>query len=382
MEAPTKKRILIAPLNWGLGHATRCIPIIKALIYEGFEPVIASDGAALELLKKEFKGILSIELPSYDITYAKNGKMFKWKLLIDSPKILKAIWDEHQMTKKIVKKFDINGVISDNRLGVFSNKVPSVFITHQINVMSGSSTKMSTWIHQKIINKFDVCWVPDVEGFPNLSGKLGRTKNSKLNIKYIGPLSRLQFKEKLILYDLMVLLSGPEPQRTLLENHLMNELKSFTGKVLFVRGVMESEKQIHHQDNIEIHNFMVAKELEKAINSSTMVLSRSGYTTVMDLACLKKMCFFIPTPGQYEQVYLAKKYMKEGLVPYNTQEKFKITDLNQVGLYKGLPYLEQPLKWEELFSVFEGERKFRTYAQLAFNVYFLLMCLNNMFYNS
>ena len=83
------KRILVAPLNWGLGHATRCIPIIRALKAHNFEPVIASDGAALQLLKKEFPDLEHVELPSYNITYPKNGKRFKSKLISETPDDLK-----------------------------------------------------------------------------------------------------------------------------------------------------------------------------------------------------------------------------------------------------------------------------------------------------
>ena len=75
------KKIIVAPLNWGLGHATRCIPIINGLLENGFEPIIASDGVALELLKKEFPKLISFELPSYNIKYAEKGKNFKWKMI-------------------------------------------------------------------------------------------------------------------------------------------------------------------------------------------------------------------------------------------------------------------------------------------------------------
>ena len=126
-----KKKILIAPLNWGLGHATRCIPIIKALEENGFEPIIASDGVALALLKKEFPKLISIELPAYNIQYAENGKNFKWKLVAQLPKMVIAIKKEKAKIRKIVENYEIEGIISDNRLGVYSSRVPSVFITHQ-----------------------------------------------------------------------------------------------------------------------------------------------------------------------------------------------------------------------------------------------------------
>lgn len=169
----SSKTILIAPLNWGLGHATRCIPIIKALQENNFTPIIASDGIALELLKKEFPYIQTLQLPSYQIEYAKNGKNFKWKLIQSLPRMLEAIREEKKLVQKWVAKYEIDGIISDNRLGVFSSKIPSVFITHQLNVMTGNTTWFTSKLHQIIIKKYKQCWVPDVSGTPNLTGDLG-----------------------------------------------------------------------------------------------------------------------------------------------------------------------------------------------------------------
>lgn len=348
------KKILVAPLNWGLGHATRCIPIIKALQLEGFEPIVASDGVALTLLQKEFPTLTFLTLPSYEISYAKKGVFFKWKLLFDSPKMLKAIKKERKLVKKWVKEYGLSGIISDNRLGVFSKKIPSVFITHQLNVITGNTTWLSSKIHQYIIKKYTECWVPDVADTPNLTGKLGHLKNPDFPITYLGALSRMEPKKLEKKYDLMVLLSGPEPQRTMLEEKLLEEVQRFTGEVLFVKGKMEKEQQIVIQNHVEIYNFMTSEQLEDAIQQSDMVLSRSGYTTVMDLAKLHKKAFFIPTPGQFEQEYLAKKYKKEGLVPYAKQEKFKIELLNEVPFYQGLRNFTTHINWKKLFHLFEG----------------------------
>ena len=150
----TPKNILIAPLNWGLGHATRCIPIIRELQRYGFTPIIASDGIALSLLQKEFPNLTAVELPSYEIEYAKDGKDFKWKLIKNSPKMIQAIFEEKKRVKALVKQFDLKGIISDNRLGVYSKKVPSVFMTHQLNVLSGKTTWISSKLHQYFIGKF------------------------------------------------------------------------------------------------------------------------------------------------------------------------------------------------------------------------------------
>jgi uncharacterized protein (TIGR00661 family) len=346
------KNILIAPLNWGLGHATRCIPIIKALQENNFTPIIASDGIALELLRKEFPYLKTLELPSYQIEYAKNGKNFKWKLLKSLPIMMDAIWEEKTMVKKWIKKHKIDGIISDNRLGVFSKKIPSVFITHQLNVMTGNTTWITSKIHQQIIKKYTACWVPDVNAVLNLTGKLGHLEHSTLPLHYLGPLSRMHKMGLPIQYDLMIILSGPEPQRGLLEAHLTEEVKRFDGKVVFIKGIIEAEQKKEQIDNVTYYNFMKTRQLEQTFNESKKVLCRSGYTTIMDLVKLNKKAFFIPTPGQYEQIYLAKKLEKEGLVPYATQENFRIEDLSKIALYKGLPQLDSVANWEKLFEVF------------------------------
>ena len=347
--------ILVAPLNWGLGHATRCIPIIRELEKNGFTPILASDGAALQILQKEFPHLQSLTLPSYEIEYSKNGSDFKWKLIKNSPKMIDAIFTEKKMVKKWITEYNLNGIISDNRLGVYSKKVPSVFITHQLNVLSGKTTWISSKLHQHFIKKFTECWIPDIERMPNLTGKLGHLKKNNLNFTYIGPLSRLERKNLPIKYDLMVVLSGPEPQRTLLEEKLKKEVLQFQGNVIFIKGIIEPEQKIEQEGKVTYYNFMLSNEIETAFNESALVLCRSGYTTVMDLAKLGKKAFFIPTPGQFEQEYLAKRFKRNGFAPFAKQENFEISDLKDAKLYQGLPQLKKEIHWKQLFILFEGE---------------------------
>ncbi len=349
------KNILVAPLNWGLGHATRSIVIIRELEQHGFTPIIASDGIALSILQKEFPHLLSIALPSYEIEYAKDGADFKWKLIKNSPKMIQAIFDEKKLVKKLVKEYELAGIISDNRLGVYSKRVPSVFMTHQLNVLSGKTTWISSKLHQYFIGKFNECWIPDMKEKPNLTGKLGHLKNSHLTLKYLGPLSRLEKKDVETKYELMVILSGPEPQRTMLEERLIEELETYNGEVIFIKGKVEPEQKKETVKNVTYYNFMTSTEIETAFNESEMVLCRSGYTTVMDLAKLEKKAFFIPTPGQFEQEYLAKRFKRNGIAPYAKQEDFRIENLLEIPLYKGLPQLSEPINWKQLFVLFQGE---------------------------
>ncbi|MDH7912109.1 glycosyltransferase [Winogradskyella sp. SYSU M77433] len=357
-----KKRILVAPLNWGLGHSTRCIPIINALIAHGFEPIIASDGLALELLKKEFPDLKAIELPSYNITYSKKANSFKLKLIKDSPHLLKTIKKEKSAIESIIEDENISGIISDNRFGVRHKSVPSVFITHQLRVLSGSTTWLSSKLHQKIISKFDECWVPDHIGTNNLSGDLGHIEGSTSFIKYLGPLTRFKKLDLEPKYDVFALLSGPEPQRTFLEIKLLKELENYRGKVLFVKGQIEAEQKIEVKNHITIYNFMTSKELEIALNESKMILSRSGYTTIMDLAKLEKKAFFIPTPGQFEQEYLAKKLHKENVIPCCKQDDFKIEILETSKDFSGFKNEEYQVNYSKLFCLFQSKGELTTNA--------------------
>ena len=337
-----------------MGHATRCIPIINALLKANYEPVLASDGDALLLLQKEFPLLKSVELPSYNISYPKNGKYLNFKLLLQIPHIISAIKKERKTVSELIEKENIAGIISDNRFGVYSKIVPSVYVTHQLKVMSGKTTFITTKIHQQFIRKFDECWVPDTEGIFNFSGDLGHLKKHSFNLKYLGILSRFQPKEIEIKYNLLLLLSGPEPLRTLLENKLLKELKHFEGKILMVRGVLNNAAEIKAPGNFKIVNYLLANELEEAINQSNLVIARSGYSTIMDLAALGKMAFFIPTPGQFEQEYLAKRLQEKAMAPYTEQDEFTAAKLSDLTNFSGFKKVHSTvdLNW---FKLFEGK---------------------------
>ncbi|CAN5388849.1 glycosyltransferase [soil metagenome] len=350
-----RKRILIAPLNWGLGHATRCIPIIKALTRSQFEPVIASDGEALELLKKEFPGLEFHTLPGYNIRYAKKRFFFRVQLLFQLPHILKTIKAENKLVQKIVAENNIEGIISDNRWGVISKGIPSVFMTHQVKVLSGITTAITSCIQQHYIKKFDECWLPDIEGVPNLSGKMGQVHHRNLRLKYIGLLSRFELRICHPLYDLAVVLSGPEPQRSLLEEILLRELALFDGKIIFIRGVIGNKPVRSYLKNILIYNFLTSGELNEVLNQSKLVICRPGYTTLMDLSKLEKKAFLIPTPGQYEQEYLGKKLRMEKIAGMCSQKEFDLQKLMETQFYSGFTNLGSGGGFDNIFSLFQGK---------------------------
>lgn len=348
--------ILVAPLNWGLGHSTRCIPIINALIDRGAKVIIASDGVALGLLQKEFPQLKHYELSSYRISYAKDGRLFKLKMILNSYKILWAMYKERQDVKRIVKAEKVTGIISDNRLGVFYRSIPNVFITHQLRVLSGSTTYISSKLHQQVFKKYNAVWVPDFESENNLTGRLGHLDKKPKNLIYLGPLSRFEKKEEPLVYDLMVLLSGPEPQRTMLEEKLLNALEQYRGTALMVQGKIEPQQQKSElplsEGTLTVVNYMQSEELMQAVRQSALILCRSGYTTVMDLAKLGKKAFFIPTPGQYEQVHIAERLDAQKVVPSCSQDDFNLEQLDRVNDYSGLAQFSSEVDFDSVFSIF------------------------------
>ena len=351
----TSKKILVAPLNWGLGHASRCIPIIYALKKNNFTPIIASDGASLRLLKKEFPNDIFETLPNYNIEYSEKGKDFRLKIFKQLPKLFFAIRKEKKILQEIIMKYEISGIISDNRLGIFSPNIPSVYITHQVNVLSGNTSWISSKFHQHFIKKYKECWVPDVSEGVNLSGRLSHENANINNIKFIGPLTRFKKRNLTKKYDLLVILSGPETQRSLLEEKLRIQLSEFKGAILFVKGLVEAEQKTATQNNFTFYNYMEADELEIAIQESEYIICRSGYSSIMDLAFLGAKAFLIPTPGQFEQEYLAKKLKNEGSVPSCAQHKFTLDKLHKIEIYSGFRTYNFNQNWADLFACFQSK---------------------------
>ncbi|MDO3694039.1 glycosyltransferase [Wenyingzhuangia sp. chi5] len=319
------KKIIVAPLNWGWGHVSRCIPIIKEIIVLGYIPIIASDGDALLFLRKEFPDLETLELTTYGIQY---HQYFVGSMFLNIPKIVNGIMKEQAVIKKYINdhKKEIVGIISDNRLGVYHSEIPSVYITHQLNIKAGILSKSIDKIHHYFIKKHKECWVPDEEN--NLySGDLSKNI-SNLNIQYIGVLSRFKKQEIPIKYNLLVLLSGIEGQRNALEDLMCKELRYFKGKVLLVRGTLKVSTKVF-SSNVEVIDYLLSDDLEKVINESELVISRSGYSTIMDLITLEKSAFYIPTPGQTEQEYLAKYLNSQSKARFSTQKEFNIDMLNK-----------------------------------------------------
>ncbi len=347
----TKKRILLAPLNWGIGHATRCIPIIKKLISNNFEVIIGADGRPLHLLNTEFPELEIIRLEGYNIHYSKYLPM-GMSMLLQTPKIIWNIKKEHHTLNNIIKDYNINGVISDNRFGLYTKKVPCIFITHQLAIQSPYFSQKIQRFNYKYINKFDSCWVMDDKD-SNLAGNLSKPNIMPEKTIYIGAQSRFEYQNSEKKYDFLAIVSGPEPQRTILEKGLIKALKERKEKSLIVLGKPElnNTKKI---GNTTIKSHLNAKDLNSAILSSDLIICRPGYSTIMDLAKLMKKAFFIPTPGQTEQEYLAEQFKLKNICYYQKQSQFDFEKaLKESQKFTGFLKTEnQKTDWKNLFGLF------------------------------
>ncbi len=352
-----KPTILVAPLHWGLGHATRCIPIIHALIADGYCPIIASDGAALELLQKEFPNQIFETLPSYSIRYASNRSAFKRVLIAQIPKLIKAVILEKKRTAHLVKKYDLTGIISDNRFGVRHASVPSVILSHQLQLLSGTTTPISSFLNRMQINAFDACWVPDTSG-QYCSGALSDPSNIKVPVYYTGILSRFTYQKLEQKEQLLVLLSGPEPQRSILEEIVTAQLQNSSLRVVLVCGNVEENQNVAQIGSITKYNFMLQKELEEVIQTSALVISRSGYTTLLDMIRLQKRVLLIPTPGQSEQEYLADYFHSKEMAHCVSQEDFTYKDVQKALKYTPLRMSQEQCFDTNLLRCFQSKGEF------------------------
>ncbi|PUZ26642.1 conserved hypothetical protein [Chitinophaga costaii] len=321
-------KILIVPLDWGLGHATRDIPIIHELLNAGCTVLIAAEGKHAALLSQEFPQLTILPLRGYRIAYAQKGKFFGLKIIQQIPQILSAIRNERRWLRALLKTHQVDAVISDNRFGLYHKDFPTVIISHQLLIKTPYGGWPERWLkalNYRYIRKYRHCWVPDYAGANNLSGELSHPHPLPPNVQYLGCLSRFELQENVPQqYDLLVLISGPEPQRTNLENLVLSQIRHLPIKALIVSGKPGTPEMTQVSDSVQQVNHMNATQLNEAMQAAAMVLSRSGYTTLMDLTKLNKKAILVPTPGQSEQVYLGEWLMEKGYFYSVKQEDFDL----------------------------------------------------------
>ena len=326
-------KILLAPLDWGLGHATRCIPLMTYLIEScSAEITVAATGPQQAIIREAFPNTQFLSPPLYDIKYHKNRAVTVARLAFAMPGILKTIHAEAKWLEAVLRVQHFDAIISDNRYGLSSLAVPSYFITHQLLVKTAFGDAANRLVQRrlyKMINRFSECWVPDYAKEPSLAGELSHPAHlPAIPLRYIGPLSRLKQMPPNGNTQLLVLLSGPEPQRTLLENRILAQWNAQPGEsMVLVRGLPLEKNTLSPFRNARIFNHLATNELSQELANARTVLCRSGYSSIMDLIPLEKQCFMVATPGQTEQEYLARFLAAQGRITAIDQNQLQLSEL-------------------------------------------------------
>jgi UDP:flavonoid glycosyltransferase YjiC (YdhE family) len=322
-------KILVAPLNWGLGHASRCVPLVQGFLDEGHEVILGGDGESLTLLRRHFPKLRYTYLAPLNLRYSKGSRQV-WAMLRALPKLIWWALKDHAMLQAVLREESIDRVISDNRFGLYSKSTECIYVTHQLHIMLPKGWRwaetIASRLHARIYARFNKVWIPDYEEKErSLSGELGHPEMSdirdqKSDVRYIGPLSRFKGYNDVrsgheMVTETAVVLSGLEPQRTLLEQEIVSRYAGKDESVLIVQGLMHRPNTRIKRGNITLVPTMSDAELAKALLGAKHIIARSGYSTIMDLEALGLLkangqqptadIEFIPTPGQPEQVYLA-----------------------------------------------------------------------------
>lgn len=311
-----QKNILVCPLDWGLGHATRCVPLINQFLKEGHKVIIGGDKNPLAFLQQEFPKLKTIVIPGYEVTYDEKGSSMK--LFYESVKFFNFIKEEHRNIDQIITENKIDMIVSDNRYGLYSNKVESIIVTHQLYPKAPIGEKILHQQIEKILSNFDEVWIPDYEGENNLSGDLSHLKAFNHSHKFIGPLSRFEnAKEQENEFDICAIISGPEPQRTVFEKLVLEQIEKYNLKAIVVRGLPE----VNTINDKNVFNHLPTDELQKYMMKSKLVVCRTGYSSIMDLAVLEKKALLVPTLGQTEQEYLGEYHKNNEQVLVQQQKE-------------------------------------------------------------
>jgi hypothetical protein len=336
--AVKQKSVCISPIDWGLGHATRCIPLIRALISLQYKVYIATEGKHEILLREAIPEATFIALRGYRIRYTKSRSLLIPAILFQLPKIIYAIVNEYFWLKRISKKYAFDLIISDNRFGFFHKKIKSVFITHQLELQTpfSWSTKLNQKITYKFINRYDACWVADMHPPKNLSGILSNPhKLPSTPIWYMNCLSRLLEESSAknsptSRIKFLGIVSGPEPQRTLLENILWEQGNELKLPFTIIAGLPNEKQYYKASTHGKVYHHLSGADLRSHIQEAEYIICRGGYTTLMEMIPFEKKLIFIPTPGQTEQEYLGKYWQEKKWAISFKQKDFKLSNALQL----------------------------------------------------
>ncbi len=329
----TPKNILVAPLDWGAGHTTRCIPLMRHILDAGHRVIFAGNDRQQAIINSEMgdDAVTMVHLEGYNITYSPLNRIAQAGLLLQAPSVMAAIRNEQQWLRAAVKQYQIDGIVSDNRYGLYHSSVPSVIITHQLRVLSGMGRlpdNIVQRLHYRWLSRFGAVWVPDMPGADNLAGQLSRPAVLPPGTHYLGLLSRFSgmvLPEKDTDPDrLLVLLSGPEPQRTILSQILWPQVAAYHGPVVFAEGSDSAAAPAVIPPHVCWHKRLSGTALATEISCAGMVICRSGYSTLMDLGVFDARAILIPTPGQTEQEYLGRIMQQQGHYYCTPQSGFSL----------------------------------------------------------
>lgn len=318
------KRVLVAPLDWGLGHATRCIPLIQDLLAEEAEVVLGCSEVTRPILQEAFPQLKQCTLVDHKIRYS-TGDQQIWNLARQIPRLWRSVKKERELVSRICKEQDIDVIISDNRIGCRTMGVHNIFMTHQVHLKAPSFEHFFRKSFHKIIEQFDELWIPDHKTSPGLAGELSHGPPLKIKTKYIGPLSRFVPQNLPIRKNTLVaVLSGPEPQRSIFEQQLLQQMENISLECTLIRGLPNSLNTLT-SDKVKVIEHLPSDQLAKQMAESEFIVCRSGYSTIMDLYAIGRSAILVPTPGQSEQEYLAELHSSSMLTSHQ-----KMLDLERL----------------------------------------------------
>jgi uncharacterized protein (TIGR00661 family) len=328
-------KILFGVFDWGLGHATRDTPIIEELLKKKNEVDIISTGNALNLLKGHFgEKCRYFDVKSVYVPYPKSG-FFVSKFAAAIPKMLVDLKKARKISEKIIKQGNYDRIISDCRYDVYGKKENSFLINHQLKFRSPVFESVPEKFLSIAMKRYSSVIVPDYPG-RDLSGDLSFNKRYAGKVDYIGILSRLKQRKLKQDIDFFISISGPGPQRSILEKKILKQAYHLKGNIVITGGNPEMERKVQ-KGNVKFFSFLDLAGQEEIMNRAKFIVSRSGYSTVMEIIELeKKKVLFIPTPGQTEQEYLADLYEEKQLFHHVSQHKLNLNkDINDSLEFKG-----------------------------------------------
>ncbi len=283
-------------------------------------------------MQKEFPELEFVHLSGYKLKYGRSKWGTIFKIIFQIPKMLIAINKEKNWLKGFTIRKHLDLIVADNRFGLAHPQIKSVFMTHQLQIKTSLGSRADRFIqilNYRLINRFHECWVPDAAGDINLAGALSHpVALPKIPVTYIGALSRIKSEPASRSHSLLILISGPEPQRSIFEDLILQQLTAHEYSAVVVRGLPGRSTTLNNVAPwLTIFNHLPQQELQQAINVAEVIVSRSGYSTIMDVLPLGKKCILIPTPGQAEQEYLAVSLAKKNLVCTTPQHLFDLPQM-------------------------------------------------------